>query len=699
MTTLDPLDPYSEVVDTNRRWTPDWYSWITQLAKPPSGGGGGGLGNEGNILYNSGGNVTGTLSALWNSSSGSLRIGDGSAPSGIAVQAFNPNLPTNNPTDHNALKIDVTTDSSTTDVGFTNEEAVEINFFPVHGQATNGGSTTAKKTFLTLNTSQTARAAGQKFIYGQTMISYGMSDTAIWGNQAVQYSGGPVNGDEGQGWALVSDLKQQGFLVQSTISTVTTSSYNSTTTQAITASTVAQTVTVASTSGAGVGDWVVIDQQIPSASPTMEAVQITAVGIGTITAIFYYNHSNGATIKPALVLDVGSGDANFMGQDRIIINLSATPVTTGTVSSISGGGFTGTGTSWANNMVGGNSLNIGAISLATDDYTNSPFDSGSNRLRSWYEILNVGTTTAMGIYSTSVAGDASYRGKGAPSTFTIRPKAKVLRVVSSGNSATGKLICENSTSTWSVGHIIEMPICPYPDVSGFQYHMAAYTNGGSYRGFMSVINNGGRMMGTAFGCDSLGPVSDGLGTGGADTLAWDVGIRIGGRLNTGIDVRKCLQGAITINEYLADAGSAVAWPGFGTHIRVNTTNVGMDFQTCTSSGLMQYVNAGAGSNPSSTMAQQKWSGSISLKANIVIGTGNVTLNFPCGIVIMAASATSLVLTNDLITADSLVFAMIKNNDATAVLKNVVPTVGSATFRMATAPTNDCAIAWHVINPF
>jgi len=34
MTDLQPLDPYSEVVDTNRRWTPDWYGWITQLAKP-----------------------------------------------------------------------------------------------------------------------------------------------------------------------------------------------------------------------------------------------------------------------------------------------------------------------------------------------------------------------------------------------------------------------------------------------------------------------------------------------------------------------------------------------------------------------------------------------------------------------------------------------------------------------------------------
>ena len=30
-----PLDPFSEVVDANRRWTPDWYSWLVDLAAPP----------------------------------------------------------------------------------------------------------------------------------------------------------------------------------------------------------------------------------------------------------------------------------------------------------------------------------------------------------------------------------------------------------------------------------------------------------------------------------------------------------------------------------------------------------------------------------------------------------------------------------------------------------------------------------------
>lgn len=35
MTITRPLDPFSEVVDERRRWTPDWYSWLTDLSQPP----------------------------------------------------------------------------------------------------------------------------------------------------------------------------------------------------------------------------------------------------------------------------------------------------------------------------------------------------------------------------------------------------------------------------------------------------------------------------------------------------------------------------------------------------------------------------------------------------------------------------------------------------------------------------------------
>lgn len=29
-----PLDPFSAVVDEQRRWTPEWYSWLTEVTVP-----------------------------------------------------------------------------------------------------------------------------------------------------------------------------------------------------------------------------------------------------------------------------------------------------------------------------------------------------------------------------------------------------------------------------------------------------------------------------------------------------------------------------------------------------------------------------------------------------------------------------------------------------------------------------------------
>src|SRR4029077_12236264 len=121
--------------------------------------------------------------------------------------------------------------------------------------------------------------------------------------QFVQYAGGPVNGDEGQAFRLVCNLQQQPFLNTTTIQSKPTQSVvNTTTTQAITASKDPQTVNVASTTGAVNGDWVVIEQQVASGSPNLEAVQIISFTATSITGIFVYNHNNGVTVTPALVI-------------------------------------------------------------------------------------------------------------------------------------------------------------------------------------------------------------------------------------------------------------------------------------------------------------------------------------------------------------------------------------------------------------
>ena len=63
----------------------------------------------------------------------------------------------------------------------------------------------------------------------------------------------------------------------------------------------------------------------------------------------------------------------------------------------------------------------------------------------------------------------------------------------------------------------------------------------------------------------------------------------------------------------------------------------------------------------------------------------------------AADATSLVVTNNLVTTSSIVFAVIRTNDATAIIKNVVPAAGSFTINLNAAATAETSVGFNVIN--
>lgn len=78
-------------------------------------------------------------------------------------------------------------------------------------------------------------------------------------------------------------------------------------------------------------------------------------------------------------------------------------------------------------------------------------------------------------------------------------------------------------------------------------------------------------------------------------------------------------------------------------------------------------------------------------------TGAQTINKISGTVNFAATASSLVLTNSLITANSIVFAIARTNDATAQVKNVVPAAGSATINLTAAATAETSVGFWVIN--
>lgn len=77
-------------------------------------------------------------------------------------------------------------------------------------------------------------------------------------------------------------------------------------------------------------------------------------------------------------------------------------------------------------------------------------------------------------------------------------------------------------------------------------------------------------------------------------------------------------------------------------------------------------------------------------------TGAQTIDKVTGTVNVAAGQSSVVVTNSLVTTDSLVIATIRTNDATARITNVVPGNGSFTIRLV-SPTAEVSIGFLVIN--
>lgn len=78
-------------------------------------------------------------------------------------------------------------------------------------------------------------------------------------------------------------------------------------------------------------------------------------------------------------------------------------------------------------------------------------------------------------------------------------------------------------------------------------------------------------------------------------------------------------------------------------------------------------------------------------------TGAQTIDKPSGTVNFAAAATTLVVTNALVTTSSIVFAVIRTNDTTATIKNVVPAAGSFTITLGAAATAETSVGFFVIN--
>ena len=77
--------------------------------------------------------------------------------------------------------------------------------------------------------------------------------------------------------------------------------------------------------------------------------------------------------------------------------------------------------------------------------------------------------------------------------------------------------------------------------------------------------------------------------------------------------------------------------------------------------------------------------------------GNTTINTARGKAAIAAGAAAVTVTNQLVMATSLVLVVLQTNDATAILKNVVPANGSFVVNTTAVTTAATSFGFVVIN--
>jgi hypothetical protein len=500
-----------------------------------------------------------------------------------------------------------------TSPGFVFSNAAEISNQSLHGVYNFGNLTFTKSTFIGLNINATYFGAGQKDALATNTTCYSKGDCST-GQNFVTYANFPTNGDEGTGWGLASRLTQLNPIQTGTIVSTSKNTCNTTLTQAVTGSFSPQTVNVLSGTGCTVNTWIVVNREAPTGSTNHEGLQITASTSTSITGVFTSNYNNGMTITPAL--DMVTSGLQTLGEGRILVNVSTTPYTTGTIASIAGGAVTGSGTGWTVGMVGGDTLNPGCLNMAADDYSSSPFGAGSATLHSYFQVYSLGSMTTLSIWSFSTAGSTAYAGKG-PGTgaYRILPCSEVLRIVNSN-----EIILADPGFTWANGNTVELAIPPYPDVTGFQWQLEAYTNGGNFRTGISIANVGARKFGAGIIVASdFGPIGNNLP--GADNNGFQYGVSV-----SGSDVGFCVScaggshfptvAAIALTQGAiggqSDIAGRIVWGPASPigYIQPNAANVGIDF------AMVAQVAGGVLSGIKSGLAAQQllWPGFIRLGA-------------------------------------------------------------------------------------
>ncbi len=354
---------------------------------------------------------------------------------------------------------------------------IGIRLWPIFFNGRNAEDNSDKKTISALYANPNFNAAGQKFLMNLNPIHAGVGDG--FGIDLQHYCGGYKTATGDEGCSMMTLHGRQPGNITLALTSVSTATGSTTLAGSVTKSTLPydyKTVQVASTSGFTVGDWITVEQgvfeKLSGGDANVETTQIQAIGAGpcpgascTLTALFQANHASGKTVQRAQVI---AGDSNtmndgFWGQNRLVVDSSVTPYSTGNADATEGSFIiTGHSTAWTSTLVGGTVNFPGCFAFTGDNTTGGT--------REYWPIQSVDSNTQMTLsraYSNKVPGTNP---SGAAYVFVPCGRIGAFVVASTvadpttnaayGEQITG-IVMEGGQYTWVTSHTVEQTISPY----------------------------------------------------------------------------------------------------------------------------------------------------------------------------------------------------------------------------------------------
>jgi hypothetical protein len=407
------------------------------------------------------------------------------------------------------------------------------------------------------------------------------------------------------------------------------------------ATTGSQIITIAQGSGATVN--------VPSGSKLM----IVTDGAGATAAVFNANPtvSLASGVTGTLPVANGGTGATSLTANNVILGNGTSavgfvaPGTTGNV-------LTSNGTTWVSQAASGGSL-LGVTDSTTPFLTalgyNAGAASGAGTVRNTFLGFEAGAATNTGDDNTVTGYQAFTANTSGFGSSAFGRSALAAATTGSNNTGIGDRSLTTATT------------CINNTAVGARSAFSATTGGNNTAmGYNSLYTNSTSASNTAIGYEALyactAAQNTALGANAGTAL-------VSGANNTIIGFNAAASSTSVSNEITLGNASITAFRIPGVGLRFDTTDGLVVPKTITAAAT----------------------------------TGAQTINKTAGSVNFAAAATSLVVTNSFVDANSVIIATVATNDSTMVSVQAVPASGSFTLYANAAATAETRVNWVVIN--